>query len=200
VNTPESPKRRLSRRALVGLGAAAIVTTGSAAALNPAAWQTMLESRRGGLGLTPDEMIALRGQPDSESGPGQMIFKNLLGSAYVHDVPHDHPIGMIALNLVPWTWSEADAFARAHTFIPPDSRFLRAWKEPFGDTTRLYHSDWLERRYAELPAALQRDGEWNDGQPGELAITLGPELTFPNAIRHVMIFTGYVHYQGAKPL
>lgn len=176
-----------------------VVATGSAAALSPATWQTMLETKRGGLGLTPSEMIALRGEPDGESGQNQMIFKNLLGSAYIHDIPHNEPIGMIALNLVPWTWSESDAFTRAQTFIPPDSRYLRAWKEPFGDTTHLYHSDWLEDRYAGLPDTSRHD-EWNDGQPGELAITLGPELTFPNAIRHVMIFTGYVRYEGAKPL
>jgi hypothetical protein len=183
--------RRISRRAFFGMAGGAGIAGGVAiAATNPTAIVALLDQERGGLGLTPEELIDLRGEPDPETGPNQLIFKPLLMTAYVARPVANTPIGMIALNFVPWTWSLDDARNRANAFIPSDARYLRSWKENWGDTTYLYNSHWLKERLSAIPSPNVTQGWWDDGEPGDLVITIGPELKWPHAVRTAMLFVG----------
>lgn len=139
----------------------------------PGASVTPVPAVRGGLGLTYEEWVALRGEPDAWTG-GADNRPIYLESMLRINLPIFSPskrIEQINMDLIPGFRDAADARSVCETLMPPDAVFTREIQEANADIrTFEYSSAWLKDRYAALPAD-EREGRFPHGSEGTFIVS-----------------------------
>ncbi|MGC4192672.1 MAG: hypothetical protein QM589_16135 [Thermomicrobiales bacterium] len=169
---------RLDRRQFVTFCAGVVPTAAlgqlSRDTATPGASATPVPTVRGGLGLTYEEWVALRGKPDSWTG-GDDNRPIYLASMLRINLPTFAPgkrIEQINMDLISGVHDASDARPICEPLMPPDTVFEReVARGAEGIRTFEYSSAWLKDRYAALPAD-EREGRFPPGGEGTFILSL----------------------------